>query len=161
MLTSLITNHYIFVAILALALTLLFLELVVPSFGILGISGIYLTFESILAMKNFQNSLGLVLTSLIFALAISLFIIHIFIRNFKNNKLVLNSKIAYKGNSNKLSEDLVDKEGIVLKVLRPSGEIEIDGKVYNAISNGNYIDKGEKVLVKSVEGSQLLVNKLN
>lgn len=44
-----------------------------------------------------------------------------------------------------------------LTYLRPSGKIDIDGKMLDAISEGRYIEKDKIVVVLSVEGSRLKV----
>jgi membrane-bound serine protease (ClpP class) len=52
------------------------------------------------------------------------------------------------------------KEGRVHSRLRPSGRIEIEGEIYDAISRGDFIEQGEKVIVISTEGTSLKVKKL-
>jgi membrane-bound serine protease (ClpP class) len=42
-------------------------------------------------------------------------------------------------------------------VLRPSGKVLIDGKIYDAYTRGDYIEKGEIVEVISEEGPSLKV----
>jgi len=52
---------------------------------------------------------------------------------------------------------LVEKEGVVVSVLRPSGHVLIDGKRYSAISQSGYVDRDEKVVVVGGEGECLIV----
>ncbi|MEM6362643.1 MAG: NfeD family protein, partial [Bacteroidota bacterium] len=54
-------------------------------------------------------------------------------------------------------DDLVGKEGIAKTILRPSGKIIIDGELYDAYTRGNYLNKGDKVIVTSAEGTSLKV----
>jgi membrane-bound serine protease (ClpP class) len=51
-------------------------------------------------------------------------------------------------------EGLVDKEGIALEVLNPSGQIEIHGEIWKAISDQK-INKGQRVVVQEVESQHL------
>lgn len=57
------------------------------------------------------------------------------------------------------SDDLIGKTGTVHSRLRPSGKIEIEGDIYDAYSQGDFIDQGEKIIVISTEGTSLKVKK--
>lgn len=164
MLTGLITNEIIFTVVLTLAFTMLILELFVPSFGMFGLSGIYLLFESFLALKNIENAVLYIIISIVISAIIGFIIGKIFFKNMDKNKLVLHSNFNnIKGNNlqrdvNK--EELLNSVGVVEKVLRPSGTIEINSKIYNAVSNGDFISKGKKVVVEKIEKSQLYVREI-
>lgn len=164
MLTGLITNEILFTVVLTLGLTMLILELFVPSFGLLGVSGIYLVIESFLALKNIENEILYIIISLISSAIIGLIIGKVFFRNMENNKLVLHNDFRnVKGNNlqhNINKEDLLNTTGVVDKVLRPSGTIEVDGTIYNAVSNGNFIPKGKKVVIERIENSHLYVREI-
>src|SRR5690606_7682189 len=54
-------------------------------------------------------------------------------------------------------EPLLGKQGTAETVLRPSGKVLIDGKLYDAYTRGEYIQKGQRVEVISEEGSSLKV----
>ncbi len=54
-------------------------------------------------------------------------------------------------------EALIGREGVVIKDLKPSGVIEIDGKHFQAQSFNSYIKCGEKVKVIGGEGFNLNV----
>lgn len=49
--------------------------------------------------------------------------------------------------------------GTVSKVLRPSGEVIIDDKTYDAIADGEFIDKNTTVEVVEIHGNSLLVKR--
>lgn len=51
------------------------------------------------------------------------------------------------------------KEGISDSVLRPSGKVDIEGHILDAVSRGDFIEKGEKVIVIKADGSYLVVKK--
>ena len=55
---------------------------------------------------------------------------------------------------------LIDKEGITLSELRPSGFIEIDGKKLDALSEGAFLAKNTPVKVVKVEGSKIFVRRI-
>lgn len=56
-------------------------------------------------------------------------------------------------------KNLVGREGVVLADLKPAGHIEIDGTRYQAVSQGSYIDQGERVEVIEGRGAALVVKK--
>lgn len=163
MLKEFITNPILFTLLLTTALTLVSLEFFVPGFGILGISGAYLIFESILAMGNIGNVALYIILSIFITLILDLIIIKLFIKNMDTNKIVLNTSLSKaKGNGPIMNiQSLVGKTGIVNKTLRPYGEVEIEGKVYVATSVGDFIEKGSMVNVDKVEGSTLYCKKIN
>lgn len=155
MLTSMITSDIALIAIISLGLILLILEFIVPSFGVLGLAGLYLTIESVLALKNFSNYYIHIFISVIIAIS---FAYILYIKIFKKNSdLVLKQSLSsFKGNkSSNLIKDLAGKRGYVVKVLKPAGKIEIDGEVYSAVSDGDYISKDSEVWVSRVENSQV------
>jgi membrane-bound serine protease (ClpP class) len=54
-------------------------------------------------------------------------------------------------------EPLKGKTGIAQTVLRPSGKVLVEGKLYDAYTRGDFIDKGQPVEVISEEGPALRV----
>ncbi len=51
----------------------------------------------------------------------------------------------------------IGSEGIVVSPLRTAGKVEIEGTIYDAVSSGSFIDKGEKIQVIGIEGSKIIV----
>ena len=51
------------------------------------------------------------------------------------------------------------KEGMTDSILRPSGKVDIEGHILDAVSRGDFIEKGKKVIVIMAEGSYLVVKK--
>lgn len=159
---------------------LLILEIfVIPGFGVVGIAGIIcivsgLTF-SLLGFDglNFEwNSIaGDLLAQAFFRVMVIISIaftgIFFFGQSLINlpgfNKLVLKnnqeSKDGFTIKKNNLDE-LIGKSGIVLKQLRPSGKIIIEGNIYDAISITNMVEIESTVKVIAVEGNNLKVSNL-
>lgn len=55
---------------------------------------------------------------------------------------------------------LVGSTGVSFSVLRPAGKIKIGGKVYDAVSLNDFIDKDVPVKVEKYENAQLYVTPL-
>lgn len=54
---------------------------------------------------------------------------------------------------------MVGKEGVTVTMLRPSGKVEIDDDMYDAVAISGFIDRDQKVRVVKYETSQLFVVK--
>ncbi len=77
-------------------------------------------------------------------------------------KLTLKSQLTGKRGFRSSSQNFKSyegKQGITISVLRPSGKVEIEGQVLDAMSEGAFIEKGVSVVVKKAEGSYLIVRK--
>jgi membrane-bound serine protease (ClpP class) len=59
-----------------------------------------------------------------------------------------------------VKESLKGKSGTAHTVLRPSGKVIIDGKLYDAYTRGDFIEKGQQIEVISDEGSALKVKSI-
>ncbi len=54
----------------------------------------------------------------------------------------------------------VGTHGKVLATLRPSGKVIIDGKMYDAVSTGQFIEKGQKIIVAGAESGVIIVREV-
>ena len=54
---------------------------------------------------------------------------------------------------------LKDKTGVTITELRPSGIAEIEDKRYSVVSEGEMIDSSVEIIVKDVEGNNIIVRK--
>ncbi|MDN5201407.1 NfeD family protein [Fulvivirgaceae bacterium BMA10] len=164
------------IAIFFVGIALIILEIfVIPGFGVAGISGIICTVGSlVLAMLNndiFDFSFvrpGEIFLALTTTLAgFSGAFIVMFIGGVKLTQTRAFKRIALQDTqdssegftSNFKEEAFTGKTGIAYTVLRPSGKIMIGEEIYDAYTRGNYINKGEKVIVISDEGTSLKVKK--
>jgi len=68
--------------------------------------------------------------------------------------LVLESAIKA---SVQVKVDLAGKEGLTLTVLRPAGAIDVDGQRYDVVTEGGFVEAGERVRVIKVEGARIVV----
>ena len=57
-------------------------------------------------------------------------------------------------------KNLIGEIGQCVTILRPSGRVEINGKVYQAISRGEFVEVGETVLVSGTDENQIVVKKV-
>ncbi len=157
-------GNWLYVGLFIAGVILLLIEIfLIPGFGLTGIAGIILIFISIFFTLG-GGTMALYSIGLVSAILLILFIILLFL--FPKlpiwNKLGLKESLKTEKGYTTYSqlEELIGKEAIVLTTLRPSGAIEIDGKRYDAISLGEFIEKDSKVKVIKIEGGKIIVEKL-
>jgi membrane-bound serine protease (ClpP class) len=54
-------------------------------------------------------------------------------------------------------EQLVGRLGVAESALRPTGKVEIDGDRYDAVSEGEFLGPGSRIVVTGIRSNQLLV----
>lgn len=76
------------------------------------------------------------------------------------SKITLKDRLTTEDGYSTMNQEyikLVGERGITLTDLRPIGTIEINGREYSAISNGQWINRGKTVKVVQVDGTRILV----
>ena len=162
------------IAAFAVGLVLIGLEVfVIPGFGIAGVGGLTLTIGSlIMMMLNNDNfnfffvDSGDILTAAATTLAgmfggiLLMFFGGIRLTNSRAfRRMSLQSTQARTEGyvAKETTAALIGKQGKAFTILRPSGKIMIDDELYDAYTRGDYINRGEDVVVVSDEGSSLRV----
>jgi membrane-bound serine protease (ClpP class) len=146
---------------------------VIPGFGVAGISGIVLTILSLvlIMLNNDAFDFEFVrMKDVLYALAAAMggllggtVLLFVFGANLSNTRLykkvaLIDTQDSRQGYvSNPVAGNLKGKTGIAQTVLRPSGKVIIEGKLYDAYTRGDFIEKGEPIEVISDEGSSLKV----
>lgn len=164
MFSSIIVNQYIFMLILILGILAMILEVFIPSFGLVGITGIYLIFNALAAIHQIENPYTYIVLSIVIALILGVIIIKIFMSRKSASRFILDTKLEG-GSIDKKTQtkdmSILGAEGLVLKPLRPSGLALINGDNYDVISYGEFIAKGEKIIVDKIEGNKIYCRRKN
>lgn len=150
--------------------------LVIPGFGVFGISGIILMVLGLIfslldnVVFDFEQvdprsvlaAVGTVLISTVAAVVLSIWgsaklftSQNGFFKDFAL-KTTISTETSYVG-VDQSHQSLIDKVGIAQTVLRPSGKVFIDGITYDAMTEGAYIEKGDRVRVIRHEAGQIYV----
>lgn len=146
--------------LIVLGFILLLIEiLVIPGFGIPGIVGLFfLTAASYIAYKRLDPLAGIATT------IGSLIVLGVFIKLLPRSKTwrrlhLEATETKEKGFHSAKDElrDLIDKEGISITVLRPSGTALIDNKRVDVVTEGVFIQENARIKVIKVDGSRVLV----
>lgn len=164
------------IILFVIGIALIILEIFAfPGFGIAGISGIGLVIIglilSLIDNVNFNfkpveiKSLGKAVITVAGGLMLGFGAI-LYLSNKIGtkgifNRLALNTKLDNKDGYVGVpmeAEKVVGKIGVASTVLRPSGKVRVDNKIYDAVSiNGEFIEKGTEVTVVKYETGQVYV----
>ncbi|WFA09546.1 nodulation protein NfeD [Tissierella sp. Yu-01] len=155
-------SNWTSLALFVIGLILLVIEGTVPGFGLPGIGGIvFILIGTIIAMDNLRSALISLSIAIILTTLVSIYIIKLGYRSKIFDNIILNNRLnKEKGYISLDSMDfLLEKEGTTISDLRPAGFIEIDGKKYDALSAGDYIEKNTDIKVTKVEGAKIFVRR--
>ena len=184
------TAGWLELSLFLLGLTLIALEvLVVPGFGVFGISGGLLTFVSLIMasetfvsqrpLDNFTSlgqSTGTLVGSLLAVIVVAAVISHYLpeLPLLKHIVLkppgnaqdgpVLDPRATGAASPTELLEansELVGQQGTAQSTLRPAGKARIDEQLIDVISNGPFINPGTKIEVLRVEGNRVIVSEVS
>ena len=148
---------------------------IIPGFGVAGITGIALTIGSLILIMldndyfNFDLVPGTdILVAGMVALggfAGGMFLLFAGGSRLANTKAFQNIALTDTQEKNKgytanfVPEVAIGTSGVAYTLLRPGGKVQIGEKIYDAFTRGEFIEKGESVVVVDVEASTLKVKK--
>ena len=139
------------------------IEMVMPGFSFPGISGISCLVISVFLNANTIQE-GVILTVVITAiLGLMLAIILWLLSKGKIAKPIILTEEQDREKGYISSNDLkylLNKKGVAVTDLRPSGLGDFDGVSFDVITKGNYISKGTPIIIFEVKGSKLMVKEL-
>ncbi|MBI4976465.1 MAG: nodulation protein NfeD [Spirochaetes bacterium] len=131
----------------------------IPGFGIPGVIGFLLMIAGIIISFG-VNRIETAVIVVFFALVIATIGIVLIARRLPKSplfrKLSLNEE-QHGYRSSDSFDTLLGRQALVAATLRPAGQVEIDGKRYDAVSEGSFIEKGLQVKVIKVEGNRIVV----
>ena len=138
-------------------------ELVVPGFGLPGISAIVCLIAGIIFIADTVEEGILITVVVIVVLGILMTIIMGLLAKRKlKSPIILDTDVKAEDsylNSSDL-EYLIHREGVAVTDLRPAGRGNFDGIDLDISSNGSYIERGTPVVIDRVSEKRLIVKKL-
>ncbi|WP_207426409.1 nodulation protein NfeD [Pedobacter sp. SYSU D00535] len=164
------------IGLFIVGIVLILLEVfVIPGFGVAGILGIISIVAGLalsLVMNNWfdftvtgseqlSSAVILVLGSMILSIVLSVLLGKSIMRSPAFQRLVLQdeqrSQFGYV--SGKKTVELINKVGVAVTDMRPSGKVEVDGKWYDGVALDGYILKGTNIQVERQENYNVFVRK--
>ncbi len=136
------------------------IEMMMPGFGVPGISGIVCLVAGVV-MTAKTVSAGIIMAIVIIVILAIMLAIAMTIFSSRKMKTPIVLREDVKGEQGFLNpsdlEYLVGKEGITVTDLRPAGKATFDGVDFDILSEGKYIPQGRKIRITQVKDNKLLV----
>jgi len=144
------------IIIALLGLLLLFVEILMPGFGLFGILGTISLLGTLIAVYKLYG-FTLFLIMLIAVVIIFFGMIAFAKKSGLYNKVVLRDRQEAKGFDEAPLQGLLGKVGVTHTELKPFGVAEFDGKVIDVCSTGDFVDRDVKVQVVQITGKTVTV----
>jgi membrane-bound serine protease (ClpP class) len=77
-----------------------------------------------------------------------------------NELLLTKTQKGYDTRVNELSK-LIGKTGEASSALHPTGKVDVEGQKYDAVSEGDFLSAGSKIIVTGVRSNQLVVTSIS
>tara|TARA_B100001013_G_scaffold331214_1_gene246651 strand:- start:1161 stop:1670 length:510 start_codon:yes stop_codon:yes gene_type:complete len=153
---ALISDSFFSFLLIGIGMALIFLEVFIPSGGIIGIVAIFLMGMGIFGFFHQEKPL----TGLLCAVGSLVFVITMFFYMLR--------RITFKGAQDPESFTSVDRgiaevegeSGVAKTILRPAGVALINGKRIDVVASGGFIEKGRPVKVIETSGNRVVVKEL-
>jgi membrane-bound serine protease (ClpP class) len=148
------------VGLLVTAFVLFFFEIFLPGGVLAVIGGVLLLIASALSYTEYGLLVALLILFGGLLGALGLFFVEVrFIANSRFGEQLslqrsIDSKVSWG-----TSDDLVNREGVTLTTLAPSGKVQIDGETYTAHAEDGYLSKDTPVTVLRNTPFHLIVSK--
>ena len=152
------------VAVYLIGILLIVAEVLLPATGILGALGVAaMLYSVVLALGGDVNALYALFAAFALALVIFLLLARFLPESRLWKKVVLHdASTSAKGYVSAAERtELLGREALVLTDVRPAGSILVDGVPVDVVSEGAYIEKGERVYVTEVHGSRIVVRRVS
>ncbi len=152
------------ILIFIVGIILLIMEAIVPGFGAPGIGGAICIISSIVLASN---SIALGITSLIIAFLATIVVAILLLKYAPRNKYFDRIILGTELNKNQGFSSIVHKgellglEGTALTSLRPSGTALIKDEKVDVVTEGDFIQKDDRIKIVKVEGRRIVVRKIN
>ena len=153
--------------IICLGALLCIIEVFVPGFGFFGITGGVLSVGGIVARMIMGASVIQLLIMVLFVISLVVLALIIMIIIARLGLLKYSPLVERKtsvpvnyGNDNKTLLKMLGKTTFADTDFKPSGKFTFNGNTYEAISNGEFISKGDKIKIVEVKADTIHVKKV-
>ncbi|UMZ72898.1 NfeD family protein [Natranaerofaba carboxydovora] len=149
----------------ALGIILLLIEALAAGFGVFGLLGLVSSgFAIVLSAESTEQGLMILLYSILGTIVVLVVAFRFIVRSKFLDRIILkhteDKDQGYVG-TNVTYKDFLNKEGVTETPLRPAGTAIIEGDRVDVVSEGGYIPGQSKIKVVKVEGSRIVVRKID
>ena len=152
--------NLLFVPFFLAGMVLLIIEMYTPGFGAAGVSGILCLIASVIVGAKNMAQAFLLSAVVLFVIGI---LVVVFICLVSMGKLpaplVLktNAKREEGYISGKDESGLIGKTAVTKTALRPAGKAEAEGRIYDVVSTGEFIDANKEVIILAADSNRISV----
>jgi membrane-bound serine protease (ClpP class) len=144
-----------------LGISLLLIEAFIPGFGIFGAMGLLMLIVSFSLTVTFLD-FGVYI--LIVQIGVIIFLVYLMYKYIKSKqlygKIVLDETLNFEAKEVGQLEYFLGKEGIAITPLKPFGKGQFGETITYVSSQGEFISKGSKVKIISIENEKIIVTVL-
>ncbi|MCK5098680.1 MAG: serine protease [Desulfobacteraceae bacterium] len=133
-------------------------EIILPSGGVLSILAIGTLGFSLFKAFSISSNIGILFLGADIIIVPALVLVGL--KFIAKSPVTLRKTLSKKDgvvSQKKEQDQLLDASGIAVTDLRPAGAIKINNKKIDAVTQGEYIDRGASVRVIQVTGNQVIV----
>jgi membrane-bound ClpP family serine protease len=146
------------VLLIAIGIGLLVAEIFIPSFGFTGIAGTISILAGVIITAETLTQ-GIIMFLVVLVIDIVLMYIAYKFAASKKSPLILKESV----HEEQMKSDLtffINKEGVAVTALRPSGKGDFDGVSLDILTMGNFIQKGSKIIITEIAGKKIFVKEI-
>jgi membrane-bound ClpP family serine protease len=148
-------------SLIGIGLILIIVEVIfIPGTTFVGIAGfIFLVIGVAFSFSYFGREVGWMVFGSSAVLSGGLF--YLAFRTNAWSRFALKSTIDSKVNEGELDTFVLGQEGVAISTLRPVGKAEINNKIVEVTTLGDYAESGTKVRIIKVSTNQIIVEPIN
>jgi len=151
------------VVLFLVGIVLLSVEIFMPGFGIFGAAGIGAVLLSVfLTAPSAADAVRSLLAALGASLVLAVVLVRFAGARGLWNRLALGERLTGEKGfvASSYPRELVGRTGRALTPLRPAGSAEIDGRRWDVVTEGSFVEAGRPVRVVAVEGMRIVVTEI-
>ena len=137
-------------------LILIFLELFIPSGGVLGIAAIICIVYSLHSLFSRGQPVA-AWSAIALTAAYVVFVVRFWLKRVRHSESLTGSLAT--GRDVERARALVGRAGVTISPLRPAGVAWIDGERLDVVAGGSFLDANEEVSVVEVSGNRIVVRR--
>lgn len=149
------------IVLLVMGFLLIAVEILVPGFGLPGISGIVCLIAGIIMTADTVEQ-GLTITVIVTVLLAVMMTVMMAVLKKVKPPLILEDELKAESGYLNVSdlEYLVGKEGVASTDLKPAGKCNVDGVEFDVRAESRYIVRGTKVKISCIHENTIMIREL-
>ncbi len=153
---AIINDSFFSFVLIGIGMALIFLEVFIPSGGIIGVVAVFLMSLGVFGLFHQQKPVA----GLLSATGSLVFVIGMFLYMIRRVSLEGVQDPESFTSTDKGIAEVEGRSGVTKSVLRPAGVALIDGRRVDVVASGGFIEKGKPIEVIETSGNRVVVKEL-